>query len=182
MKKQAAVQAAFVKKYNKNLLIGFMANGMGLNFIRMKIKKYKPALVVLDMAAGIMTPFSKSASDTSNLENYFNALRKLSSETCPIIASVQAGAGAKWWDKEDQKMKYKQWPTDDDIYGSRTAVQGAAETIITIGRDNEHEFTRYIQTTKTKSLTKAKFICEIEPKYSYYRLVNTMNAYNGDKS
>lgn len=177
VKQQGKLQKHFDKTFNKNLFITFTANDMGLNFIRMKVKKYKPSLVVLDMAPAIMTSMSKGTNETGDLKSFFNSLRRLSSDNCPIMATVQAGAGAKWWDKDKQKYLYKQWPTDDDIYGSKTAVQGAAETIITIGRDNEHPFTRYIQTTKKKALESAKFICEIQEKYSNYKLVDVLRAW-----
>lgn len=166
----AKIKKHFNKKYGKNSLYIFTANNCGLNYIRMKIKKYNPALVILDMAVQIMTPFSKTASDVGNLEAFFNALRRLSSENCPIMATVQAGNGAKWWDKQQQKYLYKQWPTDDDIYNSKTAVQGAAETIITMGRDNDNELKRYIQTTKTKSENTAKFVCKINKKYNDFEI------------
>lgn len=173
---QDKLQANFEKKYNKKLFMAFAANDMGINFIRTKIKKYNPCLVILDMAPAIMTSSSKGTNEAGDLKTFFNSLRRLSSENCPILATVQAGAGAKWWDKDLQKYLYKQWPTDDDIYGSKTAVQGASETIITIGRDNEHPMTRYIQTTKKKALQSAKFICELEEKYSNYRLVDVLRG------
>ena len=179
VRKQELLKKSFAKHFNKDLFLVFKANDKGLNYIRQKIKKYKPCLVILDMAPAIMTTSSKGTSETSDLKTFFNSLRLLSSDNCPVIATVQAGNGAKWWDKDLQKYVYKQWPTDDDIYGSKTAVQGAAETIITIGRDNEHPMTRYIQTTKKKALTSAKFICEIEEKYSNYRLVDVVRSYNG---
>jgi hypothetical protein len=163
-----------------NLLYVFTGNNVGIQYLRMKIKKYNPSLVVLDMAAHIASAESKTMSDTKLLENFFNGLRKMSADNCPIISTVQAGSGAKWWDKDLQKYLYKQWPTDDDIYGSRTAVQGSAETIITIGRDNEHPFTRYIQTTKKKALQSAKFICEIVEKYSDYKLTQVTKQIPND--
>jgi archaellum biogenesis ATPase FlaH len=175
---QAKLQNNFIKNFGKETFIVFTANDMGLNYVRMKIKKYKPALVILDMAAAIMTAVGKSSGETQDLKVFFNSLRNISSDNCPIIATVQAGNGAKYWDKNDQKYIYKQWPTDDDIYGSKTAVQGAAETIITIGRDNEHEFTRYIQTTKLKSdADKAKFICELNRKFSHYKVIDKVRSY-----
>jgi archaellum biogenesis ATPase FlaH len=178
MQKQRSVQANFTNNFGKEAFIVFNANDMGLNYIRMKIKKYKPALVVLDMAAAIMTSAGKNSGETQDLKVFFNSLRKISSDNCPIIATVQAGNGAKWWDKENQKYMYKQWPTDDDIYGSKTAVQGAAETIITIGKDNEHDQTRYIQTTKFKSdADKAKFICEINRKFSRYEFIDNIRGH-----
>lgn len=181
MQRQRSIQENFTKNFSKESFVVFAANDMGLNYIRMKIKKYKPALVILDMAAAIMTAAGKNSGETQDLKVFFNSLRKISSDHCPIIATVQAGNGAKWWDKQQQKYLYKQWPTDDDIYGSKTAVQGAAETIITIGRDNEHEFTRYIQTTKLKSdQDKAKFICELNRKYSRYELVDKVRGYDND--
>ncbi len=131
------------------------------------------------MAAAIAGSQGKNTSDTRNLEVYFDTLREFSSEYCPIIATVQAGNSAKWWDKDEHKFKYKQWPDADDIYGSKSAIQGSAETIISIGRDDQHECTRYLSTTKLKSeLAPVKFICEINKKFSSYELVNKVGSYN----
>jgi hypothetical protein len=121
------------------------------------------------MAAAIMTPAGKNSGETQDLRVFFNTLREMSSLYCPIIATVQAGVGAKWWDKDSQTYKYKKWPTSEDIYGSKDAIQGAAETIITIGRDDAHEFTRYIQTTKLKAeASPVKYQCELHRKFSHY--------------
>ena len=181
LRNKEKIQKHFRETGLRDLLYVFTGNSVGIQYVRMKIKKYKPVLVILDMAAHIATTDSKSMSDTKLLENFFNGLRRMSADNCPIISTVQAGAGAKWWDKDLQKYLYKQWPTDDDIYGSRTAVQGSAETIITIGRDNEHPFTRYIQTTKKKALQSAKFICEIKEKFSDYKLVDVARSINQEK-
>jgi len=176
LKNKPRIQKHFKKMGFRDLFRVYTANSLGLNGIRLMVKKYNPSLIILDMAAHIATGEGKNTSDTKLLENFFNGLRKLSSDTCPIISTVQAGAGAKWWDKDLQKYLFKQWPTDDDIYGSKTAVQGSAETIITIGRDNDHPFTRYIQTTKKKALLSAKFTCEIQEKYSSYDLKRDYNT------
>jgi hypothetical protein len=168
----------YKKTYGERLLL-FKGNKKGLGYITSKVRKYKPSLIILDMAVAIMRPVSKNSSDTSNLEEYFNQLRSLSEEV-PIVATVQAGVGAKFYCTKTQRHIYKMWPTDDDIYGSRTAVQSAAETIITIGRDNDNEYKRYIQTTKIKDdCPKTKFTCELEEKYSHYELKYIYPSYFG---
>jgi len=173
------VQHHFIKTFGKDAILVFTANNKGINYIRTKIKQYNPCLVVLDMAAGIMTSASKTSGETTDLRIFFNTLREMSSSYCPIMSTVQAGVGAKFWDKDAQKYKYKKWPTSEDIYGSKDAVQGAAETIITIGRDDEHEYTRYIQTTKLKAESSpVKFICELERKFSNYKFVSKAGGYD----
>lgn len=178
MKMRDKVQRNFIRTFTDDLFVVYKANNMGINYIRMKIAKHNPCLVILDMAPAIAGFQGKNVSDTKGLETYFNTLRDISSSNCPIMATVQAGNGAKWWDKNQHKYLYKQWPTDDDIYGSKTAVQGAAETIITIGRDNEHEFDRFVQTTKLKSdCDPARFKCEIVRKFSNYEFIHNMSGF-----
>lgn len=164
----ARVTDHFNRTYGRDSLKIFTSNFCGINYLRMKIKKYKPALVLLDMAAHILTPAGKMNSDASNLESFFNALRRLSTENCPIMNTVQAGEGAMLYDRDTNTKQPKEWPTDSDIYGSKTAVQGASETIITMGCRKDDEYLRFIQTTKTKSETKAKFLCTLNPRYNDY--------------
>lgn len=170
----------FIKNFGENSLLVFRGNKKGLNYIRSKILKYNPCLVVLDMAAAINMPASKTMSETASLEVYFDTLRDFASAFCPIIATVQAGNGAKWFDTKENKWRHKQWPDSDDIYGSKSAIQGAAETIITIGRDDEHENTRYLRTTKLKSeAAPVRFTCELNKKYSSYEFVERVrNSYD----
>ena len=181
LKKKDVVLSKFINHFGEDALYVCKGNKKGLNYIRTKIIKYNPCLVILDMAAAIIGQQGKNTSDTKSLEVYFDTLREFSSEYCPIIATVQAGNGAKWWDKDEHRWRYKQWPDSDDIYGSKSAIQGAAETIITIGRDDLHENTRYIRTTKLKAESDpVRFICEINKKYSAYDYIGKHNGGFGD--
>lgn len=177
---KAKIQQYQQKTGLNKLFIVFQGNSMGLNYIRTKVKKYNPSLVILDMASQIAIQDSKNSTATT-LEGFFDGLRKLSSEHCPIIGTVQAGVSALYFDKKSQKNLFKKWPTDDDIHNCKTGVQGAAETIIMIGRDNEHEFDRYLQTTKLKSENDpVKFKCELNRKYSSYDFVETITRWQDD--
>lgn len=163
----------FTKTFNPDNFLVFKARGKGLGYIRTKIQKYQPALIILDMAMAINAGCgSKGGSDVGNLEYYFDALREMSGDHCPIMATVQAGSGARWYDAENREWKYKEWPGSDEIYGSKSAVQGAAETIITIGKKSETSPVRCIQTTKVKAVDTAKFTCVISEKNCMYKTHN----------
>lgn len=168
VRNQERVKKHFVTKYNKNLLHIERSNGKGFAFIQAKIKKYNPCLVVLDMFKGAFT-VGKNQSDVAGLEDFAQRLRDLSAVSCPVWATVQAGDSAKYWDAEAQQKKHKKWPGSEDIYGSKTGIQGAASTIISLGMDDDRPLTRYVRTTKVKAEENAKFICELQKKYSFYK-------------
>lgn len=183
MKQRDRLRKHFEKKFGNNALWVVKSKGKGLAYIKSKILKYNPCLIILDMASQVMgINQAKNVSDTRTLEFYFDMLREYSALYCPIIATVQAGNGAKVYDKDTHKWKFKKWPDSDDIYGSKSAIQGAAETIITIGRDDEHEFTRYLRTTKLKEdCNPIKFQCELNRKFSDYKLSTSNNrGFNND--
>lgn len=180
--KQDKIKAHFFKNYKSELWKIFRSNGRGFGFIREKVKKYNPAVVFIDMAKGAVAPSKKNESETSSLEAFFQGLRDLSATTCPIWATVQAGDSALWHDKDNQVKKHKRWIDSSDIYGSKTGIQGAASTIISIGMDDNRPLTRYIHTTKVKAENNAKFICIMEKKHSYYKEVEqNINEASHDK-
>ncbi len=169
LKSQDKIYKHFFTKYNAKLFNLFRANGKGIGFIRAKIKKYNPSVVFIDMLKGAAAAPSRNESETANLETFAQHLRDLSSSTCPIWATVQAGDSCKYWDAESQTMKHKRWVDSRDIYGSKTGIQGAASTIISIGCDDPRQPLRYIQTTKIKAEDNAQFRAEIQFKYSNYQ-------------
>ncbi len=72
-----------------------------------------------------------------------------------------------------QKKKHKQWIDANDIYGSKTGIQGSASIILSVGILDERPLSRYLQINKMKGgNTPPKFICEIEKKFSNYKELN----------
>lgn len=156
----------FKRKYNPSLFLTFDANGKSPNFIRTKIKKYKPSLILIDLLDAMN--FGKSDAAPLALKNLYDKLRALSSEFCPIIGTSQAGSTAKRYDKDKQKTIYKKWLSDDDLYYSKGGKQGAADTMIMIGMDENYPNERYINVAKRKRGQSAKFVCNFVEQYSLY--------------
>jgi hypothetical protein len=165
------ILAHFFKKFNSKQLMIFRCNARGFQFVKDKVKKYKPAVVFIDMLKGLAAPAKRNESETSSLEALAQNLRDLSAVSCPIWATVQAGESAFYWDQTTQSKRHKEWIDSNDIYGSKTGIQGAASTIISIGMNDNRPNDRFIHTTKVKAEHNAKFICEIEKKYSNYKEV-----------
>lgn len=168
---QERIKEHFFKKYNKLFRI-YRANGRGFQFIKDKVKKYGPCVVYIDMLKGACSSPKRSESETSSLELFTQQLRDLSSTTCPIWGTVQAGESAFYWDDKTQTKKHKMWVDSNDIYGSKTGIQGAASVILSMGMNDARPNTRYIQTTKVKADSNAKFVCEIEKKFSNYKEIS----------
>tara|TARA_A100000171_G_scaffold53092_1_gene76726 strand:+ start:4167 stop:5480 length:1314 start_codon:yes stop_codon:yes gene_type:complete len=162
------VMANFLEQYDSNKIKFYRANNKGIGFVRNKIKKYKPAVVYIDMLKGILP--SGKTNELSVLEEGAQSLRDISADYCPIWATVQAGDSCKWWNEKQKKLEWKKWLDSRDIRGDKDGIQGAASTIIGIGcHDNPKvSTTRYIQTSKNKSEGFAKFICEIDFNTSRY--------------
>lgn len=168
IKNKEKIQKHFIEK-DPDIFKVYAGRAKGLGYVRSKIEKHNPSLVILDMAADIGAGLgNKNSSDASRLKFHFDMIREMSAEYCPIMSTVQAGGGAKWYDKDEKCYKYKRFPGCDEIYGSKSAVQGSAETIITIGTDKEHSLLRFIDTSKTKTEDTAKFTCEVVKKYFLY--------------
>lgn len=162
----------FFKKYNEHQLMLYRSNNRGFQFVKDLVNKYSPAAVYIDMFKGLAAPSKRNESETSSLEVLAQNLRDLSAVSCPIWATVQAGESAFYYDSETQKKRHKDWIDSNDIYGSKTGIQGAASTIISIGMNDNRPNDRCVQTTKVKAEYNAKFICEIEKKYSNYKEIN----------
>ena len=158
----------FFSYYGKDRILAFRGNRKGMGFIRNKIIKYKPSLVMVDMLKGVL-PEGKT-SELAVMEEGAQALRDISADHCPIWATVQAGEGARLYNPETKKLGWKKWLEKRDVRGDKDGMQGAASVIIGIGchADPKLSTTRYIYTSKTKSEKPAKFICEIDFATSRY--------------
>lgn len=174
---QEKVRKHFFKKYNPDLLKIFRSNKKGIGFIRNKVKKYKPSIIFIDMFKGCISD-SKNKSEVTSLEDFAQGLRDLSAEVCPIWVTHQAGDSCKYWSEKDKKVIYKRWLDSRDMYMSKDAIQGAASCIIGIGCDHPKKRDRYVHTLKEKNDSQAKFVAEINFKFSSYEPVRNLNNDN----
>ena len=66
-------------------------------------------------------------------------------------------------------MRSRKWLGDHSLYGSKSGKGGAADTIITIGREDTSSNLRFICTPKKKRGQPVKLTCIIEDIYSNYK-------------
>jgi KaiC/GvpD/RAD55 family RecA-like ATPase len=157
------VKEHFVNSFNAALFMVFQIAGNSINYIKSKIEKYNPALVIIDICDVLAKEESPQL-----LKKLYDIIRQTAGSHCPIIGTTQSG-NTEYQDKETGKIKTRKWLTDKALYGSKTGKGGAADTIITIGKDDNNPIIRYISTPKKKRGTPVQLTCEIEEKYSNYK-------------
>ncbi len=157
------VKERFCKKFNyKNFLV-FQISGSGLLSIQKKIEQYKPSLVIIDI-----TDVLAKEEDVMNLKKIFDGLRLMSGQYCPIIGTTQAG-DQSYFDKSSNEIKNRKWLSDKALYGSKTGKGGSADTIITIGKDDDNPSIRYITTPKKKRGQIVSTTVELIDRFSLYK-------------
>lgn len=161
------VKEKFCKTFNPNNFLVFQIQQGDMSKIKQKIDMYKPSLVIIDIADVLA-----KEEDVQHLKKLFDGLRLISATSCPIIATTQSGdTSYKYFDKEQNKMitKHRRWLNEKDLYGSKAGKGGAADTIITIGKDDDMPGARYVRTPKIKRGTVVSATCELIEKFSLYK-------------
>lgn len=161
------VREKFIQNFNQSNFLVFQIQQGDMSKIRQKIDMYKPSLAIIDIADVLA-----KEEDVQNLKKLYDGLRLLSAQSCPIIATTQSGdTSYKYFDKDTQSMvtKHRKWLTEKDLYGSKPGKGGAADTIITIGKDDDMKDVRYIHTPKKKRGAIVSVTCEIVEKFSVYK-------------
>ncbi len=161
------VREKFVNTFNANNFLVFQIQQGDMSKIKQKIDMYKPSVVIID----IMDVLAKEE-DVQHLKKLYDGLRLLSAQSCPIIGTTQSGnTSYQYFDKENQEMvtKHRRWLSEKDLYGSKAGKGGAADTIITIGKDDDMKHVRYVHTPKKKRGEVVSTTCEIVEKFSLYK-------------
>jgi AAA domain-containing protein len=156
------VREKFNARFDSSKFVVFQMGTSGISYIRAKLKKYKPSLVIIDML-----DILAQVEDPITLKKLYDNIRLLSLEFCAIIGTTQSG-NTTWFDKESGAEKSKKFLTDKDVLGCK-AKSAAAETMITIGKDSNNPKLRYISTPKKKRGIMCNLTCEIEDSYSLYK-------------
>ncbi len=167
LKQVDKVSSDFIEKFNKDTFLVFQIQQGDMSKIKQKIDMYKPAVVIID----IMDVLAKEE-DVQHLKKLYDGLRLLSAQSCPIIGTTQSGnTSYQYCDKESQEMvtKHRRWLSEKDLYGSKAGKGGAADTIITIGKDDDMPHVRYVHTPKKKRGEVVSTTCEIVEKFSLYK-------------
>jgi len=167
LKQVDKVSVDFMEKFNKDTFLVFQIQQGDMSKIKQKIDIYNPCVVIID----IMDVLAKEE-DVQHLKKLYDGLRLLSAQSCPIIGTTQSGnTSYQYFDKEKSEMvtKHRRWLSEKDLYGSKAGKGGAADTIITIGKDDEMPHVRYVHTPKKKRGAVVSVTCEIVEKYSIYK-------------
>ncbi len=162
VQRREEVRDKFNARFDASKFVVFQMGTSGIAYIRAKLKKYKPSLVIIDMLDILAT-----VEDPITLKKLYDNIRLLSLEFCAIIGTTQSG-NTTWFDKESGEEKHKKFLTDKDVLGCK-AKSAAAETMITIGKDSNNPKLRYISTPKKKRGVMCNLTCEIEDSYSLYK-------------
>lgn len=167
LKRIGEIKEKFISTFTANNFLVFQIGHGDIAKIRQKVDAYKPSMVVIDIA-DVLAP----EEDVQHLKKLYDGLRLLSAQSCPIIATTQAGnTSYQYFDKENQEMKVKsrKWLTDKDLYGSKAGKGGAASEIITIGKDDDMPNIRYVSVSKKKRGQAVNTTCELIEKFSIYK-------------
>lgn len=157
------VREAFNKTYDSKRFLVHQIAGNNLSYVKAKIQKHDPSLVIIDICDVLA-----SEETPQILKKLYDNLRLISGVHCPIIGTTQSG-NTEYLDKETGQMKSVKFLGNKSLYGSKTGKGGAADTIITIGKESEDSNLRYINTPKKKRGVPVKITCELQDIYSNYK-------------
>jgi KaiC/GvpD/RAD55 family RecA-like ATPase len=110
------------------------------------VEEYKPRLTIIDIATDVDVSMEKHYGDegVGYLKSLFKWYRRLSNRMDTAVLAVSQGTGA---------IENKRYPKLSDVYGSRSAVQGALDYAIGIGKKDDNQAksdVRYINIPKNK--------------------------------
>lgn len=134
-----------IQKFNKLMdgrFLMFDKAAMTSRDVEKLVHKYKPGLLILDQTDNIKGFSDKRERDDLSLKALYQWTREISKECCPVIGLCQAGGTGEG----------KKWLTMDDVDGSKTAKQSAADWIIGIGKSHQEgmESIRHFHLSKNK--------------------------------
>ncbi len=164
-KQEQRIYTHFEKEYGAESLLTCQISGVtDLNKIEIYVEKYNPCLIIIDMI-DIMS----SSLSIQDLTPLYNRIRGLANSGFPIIGTTQAG-NTSYQDKETGQFKTRRWLSDKDTAGSKGGgKQGAAYSMIMVGRDDDMPNIRYVTTTKKKRGHNVNVTCEFIEKFSCYQ-------------
>lgn len=108
------------------------------------LTKYKPGLIIFDQLWKIHGFEKKAVNEVANQTLLANQAREWAKEYAPVLNVHQADGSA-------EGVKYI---TQNQLYGSKTGIQGEADAIITLGRSHEPglEMSRFVYVPKNKMI------------------------------
>ena len=165
-------EAEYDERYKKEVgdRIRIINDDAGLNNVRKLtalFEEVNPSIIVFDQLDKVHG-FEKEARDDLRLGKLYEWARNLAKKYGPTIAVSQASEAAD----------YVHYITLSMLRGSKTDKAGEADLIITLGRDKEDEYKRYLHLPKNKlwgsSATleahrHGKFEVSIQPEIARYK-------------
>lgn len=156
-------RAAYAERVGDRIkVVGAEASDCGS--IARIVRDSNAALVIIDQLRNV-AGFRGEEGDVNTTEDKFRWARRLSQQVCPVMVAHQAPP-------EQPGQVYLSLA---DLYGSRVAIQGAADVAILISGSEEpgRETARYIHVAKNKApvsplLTHPKFECTFDAVTSRY--------------
>ena len=142
-KDPAKTQTMYKKEIGDDNALGIVdRTDASIGFIEKTIRTEKPDIIVFNVLDKVKG-FKKAGNEVERLRELFQWARGLARKyECVVFAVAQADGSAEG----------QQWVYQDQIYGSKTGVQGEADVIITIGKvhDPANENDRFIHVPKNK--------------------------------
>lgn len=162
--RHAEVVEKFKTTFDHNKFIVFqMSSIKNVEHLREKVLQHNPSMVLIDICDKLAYE-----EDPQSLKKLYDNLRLLSAEVCPIIGTSQSN-NTEYMDQETGESRNRKWLGDKALHGSRQGKSGAADTIITIGKEDTESKLRYLAVPKKKRGEQTKVVCELEEKFSYYK-------------
>tara|TARA_Y100001963_G_scaffold43111_1_gene60438 strand:+ start:6878 stop:8131 length:1254 start_codon:yes stop_codon:yes gene_type:complete len=127
------------------------------------IRKYPPELIIIDQLSKLVGSKASNLNEAQRVQALGEQARQWAKDHCTVVFTIWADGSA-----EGEK-----WIEMNQLYGSKTGIQGECDAIITIGRSNEETVAdrnkRYIYIPKNKIcggdqlLINGKFDVKLEP-------------------
>ena len=132
-------------------------HGWNTGDIEKTVKRYQPGLIIVDMIDNILFPNIRDGARTDQvLEEQYQWFRILGVRYgFPVVATSQVSAEA------EQQTHTQMWPALSMLKDSKTGKQGAADTVIMIGRSLHPDIPincRFISTPKNKLAIEQSYI------------------------
>ena len=127
------------------------------------IRTYPPELIIIDQLSKLIGSKTANLNEAQRVQALGEQARQWAKDHCTVVFTIWA----------DGTAEGEKWIEMNQLYGSKTGVQGECDAIITIGRSNEETVAdrnkRYIYIPKNKIcggdqlLINGKFDVSIEP-------------------
>jgi len=111
-------------------------------------KKYDAKLIIVDMMSKLQVKGKNTDQECLRVGKIAAELRQIANNICPVIATVQCDASVTW--QQEGQVVFQRYIGMHQLRQSKVDLQGEAEFLLTIGKDDKHPNTRYLSLVKSK--------------------------------